>query len=44
MMVQRQHADVVMGFSDQRIRYFFAENRGVAVARNQAISDAKVNT
>lgn len=33
--------DVVMGFSDQRIRYFFAENRGVAVARNQAISDAK---
>lgn len=33
--------DIVSGFSDQRVHYFFAENSGVAAARNQAISNAK---
>lgn len=33
--------DVVMGFDDPRICYFYAENMGAATARNQAISRAK---
>lgn len=34
-------SDVVKRFNDKRIRYFYNENKGVAAARNQAISDAK---
>lgn len=33
--------DVVMGFEDGRINYCFDENKGVATARNQAISRSK---